>query len=219
SNKGTCIIGYCGGNSQCLEAGSAPPITLAEFVTLDNSLDYYDVSRAVQNTRPTRSTHTGSLGEQFGLNGLEPQISRVGWTPNFTTKRPSLLPYFKLSPMALKLLHLLLVLSFIGVDAAVFTLQNNCRNTVWPGIQGGEGKAPLMNGGLRLRSGETVNISAQKGGRAGSGAAVCVHLISQAGEHASPETVVANYMFQECYHASCQSKLTSNESLIWITMK
>nr|POE46487.1 pathogenesis-related protein 5 [Quercus suber] len=65
--------------------------------------------------------------------------------------------------MALKLLHLLLVLSFIGVDAAVFTLQNNCRNTVWPGIQGGEGKAPLMNGGLRLRSGETVNISAPEG--------------------------------------------------------
>ena len=53
--------------------------------------------------------------------------------------------------------------NFSGVDAAVFTLQNNCRNTVWPGIQGGEGKAPLMNGGLRLRSGETVNISAPEG--------------------------------------------------------
>ena len=35
-------------------------------------------------------------------------------TSNFTTERPSLLAYFKLSPMALKLLHLLLVLSFIG---------------------------------------------------------------------------------------------------------
>uniref|UniRef100_A0A2N9FHQ7 Thaumatin-like protein n=1 Tax=Fagus sylvatica TaxID=28930 RepID=A0A2N9FHQ7_FAGSY len=48
--------------------------------------------------------------------------------------------------MELKLLYLLLVLSFLGVDAAVFTLQNRCGNTVWPGIQGGEGKAPLMNG-------------------------------------------------------------------------
>ena len=53
--------------------------------------------------------------------------------------------------------------NFSGVDAAVFTLQNNCGNTVWPGIQGGEGKAPLMDGGLRLRSGENVNISAPEG--------------------------------------------------------
>lgn len=36
---------FWGRNLQCLETGSAPPVTLAEFVTLDNSLDYYDVSQ------------------------------------------------------------------------------------------------------------------------------------------------------------------------------
>jgi hypothetical protein len=53
--------------------------------------------------------------------------------------------------------------NFSGADAAVFTLQNRCRNTIWPGIQPGTGKPQLMNGGLKLRPGETVKISAPKG--------------------------------------------------------
>lgn len=52
---------------------------------------------------------------------------------------------------------------FPGVDAAVFTLENRCRNTIWPGIQAGSGKPLLMNGGLQLRPGQTVNINAPKG--------------------------------------------------------
>ncbi|KAF8403863.1 hypothetical protein HHK36_011969 [Tetracentron sinense] len=59
--------------------------------------------------------------------------------------------------------YLLLVLFFLGADAAVFTLQNGCRNTIWPGIQPGANSPQLLNGGLRLRPGEIVKITAPKG--------------------------------------------------------
>lgn len=52
---------------------------------------------------------------------------------------------------------------FPGAEAATFTLQNGCRNTIWPGIQPGSGKSQLMNGGLRLKPGESVNIQAPTG--------------------------------------------------------
>lgn len=50
-----------------------------------------------------------------------------------------------------------------GAEAAVFTLQNNCRDIIWPGIQPGGGKPQLMNGGLQLGPGETVHINATEG--------------------------------------------------------
>ncbi|KAG2671544.1 hypothetical protein I3760_13G002400 [Carya illinoinensis] len=65
--------------------------------------------------------------------------------------------------MAFNILHLLLFISLSGAEATVFTLQNSCRNTIWPGILPGAGKPQLMNGGLQLRPGETININAPKG--------------------------------------------------------
>ncbi|KAM6563134.1 hypothetical protein CsatB_023132 [Cannabis sativa] len=48
-------------------------------------------------------------------------------------------------------------------DATVFTLENRCKNTIWPGIQSGAGHPQLMDGGLKLRAGQAVNINAPKG--------------------------------------------------------
>lgn len=48
-------------------------------------------------------------------------------------------------------------------DAAVFTLENRCKNTIWPGIQPGAGKPQLMGGGLELAPGDSVNITSPKG--------------------------------------------------------
>ncbi|PON86267.1 Thaumatin [Trema orientale] len=58
----------------------------------------------------------------------------------------------------------LLALSFlVGSDASVFTLENRCKDTIWPGIQPGAGKPQLMDGGLQLRPGQAVKITAPKG--------------------------------------------------------
>ncbi|XP_077209836.1 pathogenesis-related thaumatin-like protein 3.5 [Tasmannia lanceolata] len=59
--------------------------------------------------------------------------------------------------------HLLLLFYISYVGATVFTLKNNCRNPVWPGIQPGGGKPVLKNGGFQLKPGQTVRISAPKG--------------------------------------------------------
>ncbi|KAM4073012.1 hypothetical protein ACB094_11G183900 [Castanea mollissima] len=64
--------------------------------------------------------------------------------------------------MALYILPILLVLSLSGAEAAVFTLQNKCRNTIWPGILPGSGQIQLMNGGFQLNPGEVVNVTAPK---------------------------------------------------------
>ncbi|OVA11184.1 Thaumatin [Macleaya cordata] len=50
-----------------------------------------------------------------------------------------------------------------GVSATIFTFQNKCRNTIWPGIQPGAGKEILRNGGFRLKFGENVSINAPVG--------------------------------------------------------
>ncbi|KAK3023996.1 hypothetical protein RJ639_044153, partial [Escallonia herrerae] len=50
-----------------------------------------------------------------------------------------------------------------GADAAVFTLQNKCEKTIWPGILSGSGHPLLMNGGLELKSGDSINITAPDG--------------------------------------------------------
>lgn len=67
--------------------------------------------------------------------------------------------------MALRHFYLLFSTSILGIyaDAAIFTLQNKCRTTVWPGILAGAGHMPLMDGGLWLRPGQIVNVEAPKG--------------------------------------------------------
>ncbi|KAL6322826.1 hypothetical protein AAG906_020826 [Vitis piasezkii] len=49
------------------------------------------------------------------------------------------------------------------VDAVIFTLQNRCKKTIWPGITPGSGKPQLMDGGLELRPGKSVDINATQG--------------------------------------------------------
>ncbi|GAV85684.1 Thaumatin domain-containing protein, partial [Cephalotus follicularis] len=50
-----------------------------------------------------------------------------------------------------------------GTDAAIFTLQNRCRETIWPGILATLGKPQLMGGGFRLNPGQTINVGAPTG--------------------------------------------------------
>ncbi|KAI9081487.1 hypothetical protein K1719_036633 [Acacia pycnantha] len=47
--------------------------------------------------------------------------------------------------------------------AAVFTLQNKCRETIWPAILTAAGKPQLMDGGVQLRPNQTIDIVAPKG--------------------------------------------------------
>ncbi|KAJ0095980.1 hypothetical protein Patl1_17243 [Pistacia atlantica] len=65
------------------------------------------------------------------------------------------------------LLHFLLVSVLIcvvlGTDAAVFTVQNKCKETIWPGIVTGEGRPQLNSGGLTLNPGQFVHINAPTG--------------------------------------------------------
>ncbi|KAL6981664.1 hypothetical protein U1Q18_023289 [Sarracenia purpurea var. burkii] len=51
----------------------------------------------------------------------------------------------------------------MGADGAIFSLQNKCNTTIWPGIQAARGYPQLMNGGFELNSGETINIHAPTG--------------------------------------------------------
>uniref|UniRef100_A0A2N9FTF4 Thaumatin-like protein n=1 Tax=Fagus sylvatica TaxID=28930 RepID=A0A2N9FTF4_FAGSY len=50
----------------------------------------------------------------------------------------------------------------MGAEAAVFTLQNKCKNTIWPGILAGSGQPQLMNGGFMLKPNEIVKVTAPK---------------------------------------------------------
>lgn len=52
---------------------------------------------------------------------------------------------------------------FAGADARVFTLQNRCNATIWPGIQASDGQPQLMTGGLELEPLESRNLTAPKG--------------------------------------------------------
>ncbi|OAY34222.1 pathogenesis-related thaumatin-like protein 3.5 [Manihot esculenta] len=58
---------------------------------------------------------------------------------------------------------ILLLISVSGSDAAVFTLSNRCRSTIWPGILSGAGKPQLMEGGFKLKPGQSVKVSAPQG--------------------------------------------------------
>ncbi|KAJ0797396.1 putative Thaumatin family [Helianthus annuus] len=61
--------------------------------------------------------------------------------------------------MAFLHFSMLLLLSSIGVDAAVFTLQNRCQNTIWPAIQPNGGQPVLMDGGFQLTPHESRNVT------------------------------------------------------------
>ncbi|XP_076955713.1 thaumatin-like protein [Bidens hawaiensis] len=65
--------------------------------------------------------------------------------------------------MAFLHLFILILLSSFGVDAVVFTLQNRCDKTVWPGIQAAGGQPQLMQGGLELKPLQSRNLTAPKG--------------------------------------------------------
>nr|GEZ85255.1 hypothetical protein [Tanacetum cinerariifolium] len=56
-----------------------------------------------------------------------------------------------------------LLLSSLGTDAAVFTLQNRCEKTIWPGIQPSGGRPVLMEGGLELRHQESIFVTTPTG--------------------------------------------------------
>ncbi|KAL2326478.1 hypothetical protein Fmac_025536 [Flemingia macrophylla] len=65
--------------------------------------------------------------------------------------------------MALRQLSLLIMLFSLGVDATVFTLQNKCRDIIWPGILTGAGRPQLIDDGIELKPGKAISITAPKG--------------------------------------------------------
>ncbi|PWA41806.1 thaumatin [Artemisia annua] len=70
---------------------------------------------------------------------------------------------FPLSFMAFLHFFFGLLLSSLGTDAAVFTLQNRCEKTIWPGIQPSGGRPVLMEGGLELRHQESISVTTPTG--------------------------------------------------------
>ncbi|KAL3640813.1 hypothetical protein CASFOL_015781 [Castilleja foliolosa] len=66
-----------------------------------------------------------------------------------------------------KLSTLLFALIFIAIlsnaSATVFTLQNSCSYTIWPGTLSGNGAAPLGDGGFQLAPGATIQLPAPPG--------------------------------------------------------
>ncbi|KAK4746255.1 hypothetical protein SAY87_012567 [Trapa incisa] len=61
----------------------------------------------------------------------------------------------------------LLLLTFTGIDTVasttVFTIQNQCSYTVWPGTLSGNGGTVLGDGGFELAPGDSVQLTAQPG--------------------------------------------------------
>ncbi|KAL3840328.1 hypothetical protein ACJIZ3_024919 [Penstemon smallii] len=53
--------------------------------------------------------------------------------------------------------------TFTKVSATVFTLQNSCSYTIWPGINSGNGAAILGDGGFSLSPGATIQLPAPPG--------------------------------------------------------
>ncbi|CAK9155460.1 unnamed protein product [Ilex paraguariensis] len=58
---------------------------------------------------------------------------------------------------------LLLLALFVSVSATVFTLQNSCGYTVWPGTLSGNGAAVLGDGGFALSPGSSIQLPAPPG--------------------------------------------------------
>ncbi|CAI9116669.1 OLC1v1017877C1 [Oldenlandia corymbosa var. corymbosa] len=65
--------------------------------------------------------------------------------------------------MVLFLLALLYLGTFGLISAAVFTLQNSCSYTVWPGTLSGNGAAVLGGGGFALSPGASIKVPAPGG--------------------------------------------------------
>ncbi|KAJ0096135.1 hypothetical protein Patl1_17332 [Pistacia atlantica] len=77
---------------------------------------------------------------------------------------------------------LLVLISALGTDAAVFTLQNKCKETVRPGILTRAGKPQLADGGLTLNLGQIVHINALTGWLADFGHGLATHFIRRVGK-------------------------------------
>ncbi|CAI9771445.1 unnamed protein product [Fraxinus pennsylvanica] len=66
----------------------------------------------------------------------------------------------------IKLCALLIAQFFIGsriISATVFTFQNSCSKTIWPGTLSGNGAAVLGGGGFALAPGESMHFPAPPG--------------------------------------------------------
>ncbi|KAH6765019.1 thaumatin-like protein 3 [Perilla frutescens var. frutescens] len=61
------------------------------------------------------------------------------------------------------LLALLIIGKFSISSATVFTLQNSCSHTIWPGTLSGNGAAILCDGGFALAPGATIQLPAPPG--------------------------------------------------------
>ncbi|XP_062205946.1 thaumatin-like protein 1b [Phragmites australis] len=60
-------------------------------------------------------------------------------------------------------LAMLAVLQLQGARSATFTIANNCRYTVWPGLLSSAGSAPLPTTGFALAPGESRAVAAPSG--------------------------------------------------------
>ncbi|XP_027113674.2 pathogenesis-related thaumatin-like protein 3.5 [Coffea arabica] len=65
--------------------------------------------------------------------------------------------------MALWRLCFVLLFSYLGADAKLFTFRNDCEVTIWPGILANAGKPQLANGGFRLLPHSAATIFAPTG--------------------------------------------------------
>ncbi|GFQ03662.1 thaumatin-like protein 1 [Phtheirospermum japonicum] len=58
-----------------------------------------------------------------------------------------------------------LCISYAGVDSAVFTVKNNCRDQIWPATQTGQGAPALTGFELAPQASKTVDIPSPWSGR------------------------------------------------------
>ncbi|KAL3845208.1 hypothetical protein ACJIZ3_002611 [Penstemon smallii] len=77
--------------------------------------------------------------------------------------------FFSMSMAAGRMLYILLLALFLigsittNVSGTIFTLQNSCSYTIWPGTLSGNGVAILGDGGFALTPGATIQFPAPPG--------------------------------------------------------
>ncbi|XP_020089789.1 thaumatin-like protein [Ananas comosus] len=83
-------------------------------------------------------------------------------------------------PPVVKKVVMLLTMVTAGVvlsggvgEGATLAMYNKCRETVWPGIQPGAGKAVVARGGMRLQPGTATSVRCARPGRTGLGPQGC----------------------------------------------